>query len=238
MADESYEYFVEANKTELIRSYIRNIENILEIKTITQKFSEENIIQYLSESNPDLFIKVRALSGIIYRMEEMKKPLFDTSKYYEKIQGYTLYFLDEVIKKRGPVVGLAQLFMDFKKEYPNIEVNQPDFEKSIKNLVDQGMIENIDITGEGYKIVKIKPLILTDYYQSVIEFVLQNLIHLENGLSKEDITVNLGYSPTVADNVLNEMERNDLAWQHQGKYYFPGLAESAYQLKANVMEVV
>jgi hypothetical protein len=237
MADTSYENNIENNKTELIRRYIRDIENILEIKTITQNYEEEDISYFLSENNPDLFVKIRALTGIIYRMEEMKKPLIYQSKYHEKIQGYTLYILDEVIKKRGPIISLTQLYLDFKKEYPNIEVNQLDFEKSINTLVEQGMIENIKATGEGYKIVKIKPLMLTDYYQTIIDLLTKNTNYLENGLSKEDITLNLGYDPNVTDSVLSEMEKNDLAWEHQGKYYFPGLAESAYKLKVKTLEV-
>lgn len=236
--DKLYEGDLTYLRTDIIRDSIREIENILEIKNVIQNYGDKDIMVLLSENNPDLFIKIRALSGIIYRMEEMKKPLIGKSKYYEKIQGYTLFLLDDVVKQRGPIISLTHLYMDFKKEYPNIEVTQIDFEKSINNLVEQGMIESIGTKGEGYKVIKIKPLMLTEYYQRTLELVLYNLHYLETGLTKEDLSINLGYNLDAAENVLNEMAKEDITWEHEGKYYFPGLAEQAFTLKTKSIEVV
>ncbi|MHA1112500.1 MAG: hypothetical protein ACTSRE_15510 [Promethearchaeota archaeon] len=236
--DKLYEGDLTYLRTEIIRKNIREIENIIEIKNIMQISGDENIMLILSENNPDLFIKIRALSGIMYRMEEMKKPLIGKSKYYEQIQGYTLFLLDEVVKQRGPIVSLTHLYIDFKKEYPNIELNQTDFEKSINNLAEQGMIESISKKGEGYKVIKIKPLMLTEYYQKTLELVLYNLHYLETGLTKEDLSINLGFNLDHAETVLDEMAKEDIAWEHEGKYYFPGLAEHAFTLKTESNEVI
>jgi hypothetical protein len=238
LIDEVYEEKLLDINTEKIRNIIREIENIIEIKNVIQNYGDRDIMVILSENNPELFVKIRALSGILYRMEEMKKPLLDKSKYYEKIQGYTLYLLDDVVKKRGPIVGLNHLYLDFIQEYPKIEINQIDFERSITNLIEKGMIEGISTKGQGYKVVKIKPLKLTNYYQEAIELVLLNMHLLETGLTKEDLSINLGYNIDLAEDILDEMAKEDIAWKHEDKYYFPGLAEQALKLKTKKLEVV
>jgi hypothetical protein len=236
--DKLYEEDLTHIETKIIRDNIREIQNILEIKNIIQNYGDKDIMLILSENNPDLFIKIRALSGIIYRMEEIKKPIIDRSKYYEKINGYTLFLLDDVARLRGPIVSLMHLYMDFKKEYPNVEISQNDFEKSINELVKQGMIESISTKGEAYKVIKIKPLMMTEQYQRTLELVLYNLNYLETGLTKEDLSINLGYNIDFAENILKEMSKEDIAWKHENKYYFPGLAEQAFTLKTDSIEAV
>jgi hypothetical protein len=238
VVDGLYENDLTYLDTGTIRNSIREIENIVEIKNVLQDYGDKDVMLLLSENNPDLFVKIRALSGIIYRMEEMKKPLLDKSRYYEKIEGYTLFLLDEVVEQRGPIVSMNQLYMDFMREYPNIELNQEDFDKSINNLVNQGMIESAYTTGDGFKVVKIKPLMLTEHYQRTLELVLYNLHFLDTGLTKTDLSTNLGYNLDLAENVLKEMSKEDIAWEHEGKYYFPGLTEQALTMKQENLEVV
>jgi hypothetical protein len=238
VVDGLYENDLTYLDTGTIRNSIREIENIVEIKNVLQDYGDKDVMLLLSENNPDLFVKIRALSGIIYRMEEMKKPLLDKSRYYEKIEGYTLFLLDEVVEQRGPIVSLNQLYLDFMREYPNIELNQEDFGKSINNLVNQGMIESAYKPGDGFKVVKIKPLMLTEHYQRTLELVLYNLDFLDTGLTKTDLSTNLGYNLDLAENVLKEMAKEDIAWEHEGKYYFPGLAEQALTMKQENLEVV
>ena len=110
MSDYIYENQTSNINTNTIRNNIKDIENIIEIKNIIQNNLEKDVLLILSENNPNLFVKIRALSGIIYRLEEVKKPLIGSAKYYEKIEGYTQYLLDDVIRVRGPIVSLNQLY--------------------------------------------------------------------------------------------------------------------------------
>lgn len=219
-----------------VTKIIRAVEQILEIKSLLLKIDNRNILKYLSDNNPELFIKLRSLAGIIHRMDEIKKgPL--TRDYHEQIQGRLLYMLDDVINNRGPIVSFREIYSDFVKEYPNVVVTQPDLEKAIQELSMKGMIDNFTEVGDGFKIIKIKPLKFSDSYQNVITFVSSSQLFLENGISKEELSATMNYSITISEQLLDELASDDIAWKHGVKYYFPGLAESAYRLKTTMVEV-
>jgi len=220
-----------------IKNIIRESEQILEIKSMLINLDNKNILKYLSDNNPELFVKLRSLAGIMHGMDEIKKGLYPTAKYREKIQGRLLYMLDDVIENRGPIVSFSELYSDFIKENPNVEINQSDLEKAIQELSKTGMIDDFIDADEGYKIIKIKPLKFSDTYQKVITFVSTNQIFLENGVSKEELALELDFSVTLSEQVLNELATDDIAWKHGIKYYFPGIAESAYKLKTTAVEV-
>ena len=59
----------------VMRAAVREIEGVVEIRGVMARVDEENIIQFVAERNPELFVNVRALAGMMYRMEEMKKPI-------------------------------------------------------------------------------------------------------------------------------------------------------------------
>lgn len=219
-----------------IKNIIREAEQILEIKSLLINVDNKNILKYLSDNNPELFVKLRSLAGIMHRMDEMKKPRFTPShKYHEKIQGFLLYMLDEIIDNRGPIVSFSELYSDFIKEYPNVEINQLDLEKAIQELCKTGMIDNFTEVDEGFKIIKIKPLKFSDTYHKAITFVSNNQLFLENGVSKEELATNMDFSVSLSEQLLDELATDDIAWKHGVKYYFPGLAESAYRLKTTVV---
>jgi len=219
-----------------ITHIIREVEQILEIRSLLLNIDNRNILKYLSDNNPELFVKIRSLAGIIHRMDEIKKGLLPRD-YHEKIQGRLLFMLDDVIKNRGPIISFRELYSDFIREYPNIEINQPDLEKAIQELSVKGMIDNFTEVDEGFKIIKIKPLRFSESYQNVITIVSNNQPFLENGVSKEELAVATSYSITLSEQLLDELASDDIAWKHGVKYYFPGLAESAYRLKTTPLEV-
>jgi len=220
-----------------ITHIIREVEQILEIKSLLLNIDNKNILKYLSDNNPELFVKIRSLAGIISRMEETKKSRITPHKYHEKIQGYLLYILDDIINDRGPIVSFRELYSDFIKAYPNVEINQPDLEKAVQELCVKGMIDNFTEVDEGFKIIKIKPLKFSDSYQNVIIFISNNQPFLENGISKEELAATMNYTITLSEQLLDELASDDIAWKHGLKYYFPGLAESAYKLKTTVVEI-
>lgn len=220
----------------VLRAALRDAEGVVEIRGVLAQVDEENIIKYVADMNPELFVSVRALAGMMYRMEEMKKPAISTGRYVERVQGLTLYILDDVLKQRGPIVGFTELYNDFRETYPRVEVTQKDYLTAITGLSEQGMIEGLTERGDGYKVIKIKPLKLTEPYENVLSFLTGNIEFLESGVSREDLAVQLGYTPTFSEDILEEMASDDIAWKHEGKYYFPGLAETAYTLKTQTVE--
>jgi hypothetical protein len=129
------------------------------------------------------------------------------------------------------------MYSDFIKEYPNVNINQPDLEKAIRELTGKGMIDNFTEIDKGFKIIKIKPLKFSDSYQNVITLVSNNQPFLENGLSKEELSANMNYSVSLSEQLLDELASDDIAWKHGVKYYFPGLDGSAYHLKTTAVEV-
>ena len=142
--------------------------------------------------------------------------------------------VDDIVLERGPVIGLTEFYTEFLKMYPNIKVNEKDFEKTINSLSNNGYLEELSQEKSGYKIVKIKPIKMTPMYQEILTFVSLNKNYLNNGVKGEDMVRDLKINASIVDSTLDEMTKNDIAWKHENKYYFPGLSKEASEIKLEI----
>ena len=220
-----------------IKSGIREIEQLVEIRNMMLTLDDRNVLNIISEQNPEVFMSLRSLASVVYKMEEMKKPMLYKAKYYERVQNSVLYMVDDTMASRGSILSLSEFYKEFQQTFPNMEVSLNDFEKSVNALVGKGMLETLETTNSGYKIVKLRPLKMTESYQQVVTVVSSNLTMLEKGVTREELAETMNYDLVTSEQILEELSKDDVAWRHEARYYFPGLAESAYQLKMQEEEV-
>lgn len=221
-----------------IKSGIREIEQLAEIRNMMLTLDDRNVLNVISEQNPEVFMSLRSLASVVYKMEEMKKPLVYKSKYYERVQNSVLYMVDDTMASRGSILSLTEFYKDFQQTFPNMEVSPNDFEKSVNALVGKGMLETLESTSSGYKIVKLRPLKMTESYQQVVTVVSTDISILEKGVTREELAEAMNYDLVTSEQMLEELSKDDVAWKHEARYYFPGLAESAYKLKMQEKEEV
>ena len=63
-----------------IKSGIREIEQLVEIRNMMLTLDDRNVLNIISEQNPEVFMSLRSLASVVYKMEEMKKPMLYKSK--------------------------------------------------------------------------------------------------------------------------------------------------------------
>lgn len=220
-----------------VKSRTRSIERMLDFRRMSLKIKDEQLLKLLADSNPDIFESVRGLATVLFKAKEMKPPKYFDGRYHEKLQGPLLEIVDVLSQERGPVVGLSELSAEFNRRYPGIEYSQEHLERAVTGLCDLGLLESLESSESGYKIVKLKPLKLTDSYQQVLTLVAMDKALIDNGITREEVMQRLGLTSDLSERVLEELSRDDIAWKHESKYYFPGLSEAAYEVKKDALYV-
>ncbi len=210
---------------------IRTTEKYNDLRNMLIKTNEPNILKNLSNIEPELFINLRNLAGISFKINTSKKSILNKSQYYDDLRGSILMMLDDLVIRRGPVIGLAEMYTEYKKEYPIAEVTEGDFEKTVTNLSENGYLEDVTQNDKGYKIVKIKPIKMTGLYQEIINYVGSTPRFQQNGVIIEEMVLELQLNPSLAESAFEEMEKNDIAWKHDNRYYFPGLSLKATEIR-------
>lgn len=213
---------------------IRSTEKYNDLRNMLVKTNEPNILKNLSSMEPELFVDIRNIAGISYKVGT-RKTILNQSQFFEDLRGSIILMLDDLMIRRGPIMGLAEMYEEYIKEYPTVEVSDRDFEKAVLQLTDSGYLEDLTINREGYKIVKIKPMKMTDLYHEVINIVGSNQDFISKGVVMEDLLVDLQVEASLLESTLTEMEQSDIAWKHENKYYFPGLSQSALEKRLQMV---
>jgi len=215
---------------ETVKARMRQIERILDIRKMAIKIQDRKLLQTLGEINPEVYDNIRGLATIIFSADELKSPRFFKGKYYEKLRGRVLNLADELCRERGPILGLSELCVEFNKRSPSAEASHENIEKAVGSLCNFGLL-GLETSENGFKILKLKPLKFTSSYQEVIMMVQRDRKLLKNGVTKEEVIQRLKMSPELTSRVLEDLCKDDIAWKHGTKYYFPGLSEAAYTVK-------
>ena len=216
---------------ETIKSRMRQIERILDLRKMAIKIQDRKLLQTLGEINPEVYDSIRGLATIIYSADELKPPRFFKGKYYEKLRGRVLDLADKLNRERGPILGLSELCVEFNKRNPSVKASQENIKRAVESLCDFGLLEGLETSESGFKIVKLKPFQLSSSYQEVIMMVQRDRELLKNGVTREEVMQQLKMSPELTSRVLEDLCKDDIAWKHGTKYYFPGLSETAYTVK-------
>ena len=219
------------------KSRLRKIEKILDFRNMCFKTRDANLLKALSDTNPEIFENVRGLVTVLFKANEMKPPRFFKGKYHEKLQGPLLELVDDLALERGPIVSLSEIYVEFSKRHPNIQFSNEHLEKAVINLCDAGLLEGFEKAESGYKIVKLKPLKLTESYKNVIILASQNRNIVKNGVTKEELMQLLEMPSKLISMTLEELCKDNIAWYHDNRYYFPGLSETAYSMKKQIYYV-
>jgi len=224
-------------KIQDIRGRLRNIEKILDVRRMSIQVKDETLMNVISDSSPELYENVRGMATVLFKADEMKAPRFFKGRYHEKLKAPVLELTEEMSKGRGPILSLAELVLEFRDRYTMYETSNEDIEKAVTKLVDEGLLESLEFSDKGYKIIKLKPLRLTDSFQQVLTVVSSSQEMMEQGVSSEDIVQVTGLLPEVSHEVLEDLCKEDIAWKHESKYYFPGLSESANTVKQKELAI-
>jgi len=205
-----------------IRDNARKINRVLHVRHIALSITEKRFLVFLKGEYNDVYESIRDMAIIAYSSSEEKKgflSLFKREKRCESLAGRVLGAIETLEARIGPEIRANQLYDEFKKLNPDIEVSPKDMDKALNILAKAGwiMYSNEPPRRVWTKIDK----------DRVLELAKDKHIQ-EKGLTLGELMNKTGWSEDYASCVLNYLEERGVARKAidsdgTSRWFFPGL---------------
>ena len=207
-----------------IRSAVKNVEDILLVRSVATTVGERQLMSILQARAPVVYDQLKDIATFAFSSEEVKKGVIGGKSYIKKIGERSLRVAKTIDETLGPMVSLATFCLEFQKMNPDITVKHEDIEKSLSLLAKRGLIHGVEFFKEGNKTV-----VLRLDYKRVMKLVQADGTVQKRGLTIEELMQKTDWSKDYAALVLNSLEHEDIARRVIGvdntvRHYFPNLA--------------